>query len=242
MMFKKAKQNRVFQDVIHQIQEAIVSGDLKAGDRLPSERTLKETFHISRGTLREALRVLEQKGLIEIKTGVGGGAFVKNVDSGQFSETLDLLMRTQRVPLRDLAAFRADVEGIVTGLAASRATPDDFRRLREIVEGLTTLAGSENPSWGLFVDSDNAFHMELARIAGNRIYALILKSIHDHIGRYFDSFLSRDKKVMAATCSDLTAIITAVEQHDAIRAKELAGEHVHRFNIYMEKSSGRSTP
>ena len=72
-MFRAAKQSRIFQDIVDQIQEAILDGRFKAGDMLPSERELKEMFQTSRGTLREALRVLEQKGLIEIKLGVGGG-------------------------------------------------------------------------------------------------------------------------------------------------------------------------
>ena len=61
-MFQAAKQTKVFQDVVMQIQEAILDGRLKTGDTLPSERQLKGMFNISRGTLREALRVLEQKG------------------------------------------------------------------------------------------------------------------------------------------------------------------------------------
>ena len=73
-MFKKAKQTRVFQDVVEQVQDAILNGKLKPGSKLPPERALKDMFNTSRGTLREALRVLEQKGLIDIKLGVAGGA------------------------------------------------------------------------------------------------------------------------------------------------------------------------
>ena len=72
-MFQAAKQTKVFQDVVEQIQEAILDGRLTAGQTLPAERELKEMLSISRGTLREALRVLEHKGLIEIKLGVGRG-------------------------------------------------------------------------------------------------------------------------------------------------------------------------
>jgi len=97
-MFQEAKQNRIFQDVIVQIQEAILQGKLKAGDKLPPERELKEMFKTSRGTLREALRVLEQKGLIRIKTGVNGGAIVKPLTTHQVSESLALLIRYQSEP------------------------------------------------------------------------------------------------------------------------------------------------
>ncbi|MBW2297456.1 MAG: FadR family transcriptional regulator, partial [Deltaproteobacteria bacterium] len=112
-MFHAASQNRIFQDIVDQIQEAILEGRLQTGDILPSERDLKEMFNTSRGTLREALRVLEQKGLIEIKLGVGGGSVVKEVSVDKISESLALLIRTQRVSLNHLAEFREAVEGII---------------------------------------------------------------------------------------------------------------------------------
>lgn len=100
-MFKHASQNRTFENVIFQIQESILEGKLKQGEKLPSERNLREIFKVSRGTLMEALRALEQKKLIEIKTGVNGGAFVRQVDTLQISESLDLLLRYQKI--RDCA-------------------------------------------------------------------------------------------------------------------------------------------
>jgi len=95
-MFQKARQNRIFQDMVEQIQEAILQGTLNPGDKLPPERELKEVFEASRGTLREALRILEQKGLITIKTGVAGGAVVNALTTDQVSESLDLLIRYQK--------------------------------------------------------------------------------------------------------------------------------------------------
>jgi DNA-binding GntR family transcriptional regulator len=126
VMFKAAKQNRIFQDVVEQIQETILSGKLKPGEMLPSERELKAMLQVSRGTLREALRVLEQKGLIEIKLGVGGGAVVQDMSYDQMNESLALLIRYQKVSLRHLSEFRVGVEGRVSALAAARATPADI--------------------------------------------------------------------------------------------------------------------
>jgi DNA-binding FadR family transcriptional regulator len=96
-MFGKAKQNRVFQDVVDQIQDAILQGTLKPGDKLPPERELTEMFGASGGTLREALRILEQKGLITIKAGVAGGAVANALTTDQASRRLDLLTRYQKV-------------------------------------------------------------------------------------------------------------------------------------------------
>ena len=131
-MFKQVKQNKVYQDVVEQIQEAIMEGSLKPGSQLPAERELKEQFGISRGTLREALRVLEQKGLIEIRTGVAGGSIIREANSEQLSENLGLLLRNRTVSLGDLADFREGIEGAVAALAARRAGDRD----RELLQGL----------------------------------------------------------------------------------------------------------
>ena len=233
-MFTQAKQNRVFEDIISQIQEAILNGDLKAGERLPPERELKEIFRTSRGTLREALRVLEQKGLIEIKTGVSGGAFIRAVSSHQISESFDLLLRSQKVSLNDLAEFRAGVEGIVTGNAAELAKKDDIKILRDIIDQAKVNLEQGDPNWEKFIDIDNNFHMELARIAGNHLYILVLKSIHNNINRYYDSYLSKEKKIVNECYQDICEIIKAVEEGNAAKSRFLAQEHVRRFNRFME--------
>ena len=131
-MFQAAKQTKVFQDVVEQIQEAIFDGRLETGQILPAERELKEMFNISRGTLREALRVLEQKGLIEIKLGVGGGSVIKAVDTEQISESLGLLIRSQKVSLNHLAQFREDVEGIIAAHAAQWHGKEDIKKLKQL--------------------------------------------------------------------------------------------------------------
>ena len=235
-MFTHAKQNRVFEDIISQIQEAILRDDLKAGDRLPPERELKEIFQTSRGTLREALRVLEQKGLIEIKTGVSGGAFIKAVTSHQVSESLDLLLRSQKVSLKALAEFREEVEGIVTGHAAELAENDDINVLKNILDQARLTLDLDESSWDKFIDIDNNFHMELARITGNQLYIFVLKSIHDNINRYYNRFLSRDEKILWDSYHDMCEIVKAVQAGDASQARLLAQEHVKRFNQTMEQA------
>jgi DNA-binding transcriptional regulator YhcF (GntR family) len=96
-VFSKVRQNRMFEDVIQHVEDAIVRGNLKPGDRLPAERELQKMLDVSRGTLRESLRVLEQKGLIEIKTGAKGGIFVKDANAEQMSDSLAFFVRSQQV-------------------------------------------------------------------------------------------------------------------------------------------------
>lgn len=234
-MFQAAKQTKVFQDVVIQIQEAILDGRLKAGDTLPAERELKQMFNISRGTLREALRVLEQKGLIKIKLGVGGGSVVKTVNADQISESLGLLIRSQKVSLNHLADFREDVEGIVAANAARTNTPEHIRDLKSLLAEARECVEQGSSRRNEFIEIDKQIHMNLAEIAGNPIYTTILHSIHENIHRYYDRFLSMEKKELQQNYADLCDIIQAVEIGDEDQARKVAQNHVKRFNRYMKQ-------
>ncbi len=235
-MFREAKQNRIFQDVVEQIQDAILQGKLKPGDKLPPERELKEMFGSSRGTLREALRILEQKGLITIKTGVTGGALVNALTTDQISESLALLLRYQKVSLRDLAEFREGVEGIVASLAVERAKNEDIKHLKRLLADAKTHLEEGASGWDEFIRVDNKLHMALAHIAGNPIYKWVLRTIYDNIHRYFDQFLPREEEILRENYQDLCEIVKAVEKGQAAQAHLLVQNHVYRFNRLMEEN------
>jgi len=234
-MFQTAKQTKVFQDVVAQIQDAILDGRLKTGDTLPSERQLKEMFSISRGTLREALRVLEQKGLIEIKLGVGGGSVVKDVNADQISDGLGLLIRSQKVSLNHLAEFREDVEGIVAARAASRHSKKDISGLKALLSKARKCIDGGTSQRNAFIEIDKQIHLSLAQIAQNPIYLSVLHSVHDNIHRYYDRFLSMEERELKENYQDLCDLVEAVEKEQADQARRLARSHVRRFNQYMEK-------
>jgi DNA-binding FadR family transcriptional regulator len=236
-VFQQVKQNRVFQDVVAQIQEAILQGKIMPGSRLPAERELTDIFKASRGTLREALRVLEQKGLISIKTGVKGGAVVNTPTTHPVSESLDLLIRYQRVSLRDLAEFREGVEGMVAAMAAKRASKEDLQSLKGLLKEAGVCLKQGTPGWEAFIRIDNQIHMALAKMAGNPVYESVLRTVYDHIHRYFDRFLPREEEVILENYKDLQEIVKAVEEGRAARASHLVQDHVSRFNRRMEENA-----
>ena len=242
ILFRKATQNRIFQDVVDQIQSAILDGEIRPGEKLPAERELCDLLGTSRGTIREALRVLEQKGLIEIRLGVGGGAVVRGPGGEQITETLAMLIRSQQVSLQHLAEFREDVEGTVTGLAAKRATPEDIQQLRELMQEATACREAGLEQWPDFVRVDERMHMTLARIAGNPLYAFILQTVHDNIQIYYDRFLPVGKDELEENHRDLIQIVEAVAKGHVERAGELARDHVRRFNRHMEKKKRQIKP
>ena len=174
-MFKKTSHNRVFQDLVDQIQTAILEGRLKPGDKLPPQRSLVEMFATSRASVREALRVLEQKGLIEVKLGVQGGAVVRKTNIDPASEVLTLLMHQNQVSLAHLEAFRLCVEGEVTALAAQSASREDIMKLRHILARARDCLRSDRPDAKAFVEVDIELHIALAEISGNPVFVAVVK-------------------------------------------------------------------
>jgi DNA-binding FadR family transcriptional regulator len=234
VLFRKAKQHRIFQDVVGQVQTAILDGRLQPGDKLPPERELGEMLGTSRGTLREALRVLEQKGLIEIRLGVGGGAMVKDPGGEQITESLGMLIQSQKVALHHLAEFREGVEGTVAGLAAQRASTKEIQHLQALIEAAQVCWKTGIEKWPEFVRVDEKLHMFIARIAGNPLYEFILRTVHDNIHIYYDRFLPTGINELNENYEDLRQLVAAITEGQAERAAELARAHVRRFYHYME--------
>ena len=233
--FKKLKPNRIFQGVVDQIQAAILQGDLGPGDQLPSEMKLKEMFNTSRGTVREALRVLEQKGLIEIKVGVGGGAVVKAIDTQPVTESLDLLVRYRKVSLEHLSEFRESVEGVVAALAAARATAEDVAELKAILARAHKLISHSTTAWEDFVRADIALHIAIARIARNPVFTTVLQVVHENILGYYERFSLKGKHTLEENYVDLCQLVAAIEKGDVAAAKSLAENHVRKFERHMEQ-------
>jgi len=212
--FRAARQNRIFQDIVEQIQEAILDGRYQIGDVLPPERELKETFQTSRGTLREALRVLEQKGLIKIRLGVGGGAFVKGSISEPMVESLALMLRYRKISLRHLNEFREDVESIVTARAAERAEESDIKKLDGLLSEAAKIVMNGEDRWLEFLEIDKQFHQEVARISRNPIYIFMHNVIHDNIQAYYDEFLPPNEEILKENYRDLSDIFTAIKNRE----------------------------
>ena len=231
--FRKAKQNRIYQDVVDQIQTSILDGKITPGSKLPPERDLCELFQTSRGTLREALRILEQKNLIEIRLGVNGGAYVRNPNSELMAENLAMLIRSNEVGLEHLEEFREGIEGDVASLAAQRATAADIEQLQNLLAGAKQLCEQGLGRWPDFVRLDEQIHMAIAKVAGNPLYDFVLRSVHDNIQRYYDTFLNVSDHEMAENYEDLRLLIAAIQDHQAEKAWALAREHVRRFSAYM---------
>lgn len=241
----KVQPQRIFQDVVDQLQAAILAGDLAPGDALPSELKLKELFATGRGTIREALRVLEQKGLIEIRQGAAGGAIVRQPDPSALSSSLDLLLRHQRVAMDELAEFRQDLEARVTELVARRASERDIDGLAAILDEARELARGGVPNWHAFLDADQRFHVELARLTGNAVYLAVVEATHLTLLPDYERFQVQDDSLMLENLDDLNRVLRALRRRDGAEASRAMQAHIARFNRHMiehDKTPSRNAP
>ncbi len=235
--FKKHKPNRIFQHVVDEIQAAILEGRLKPGDQLPSEMKLKDMFDTSRGTIREALRVLEQKGLIDIKIGVTGGAVVKKIDTRQITEGLNLLVQSQNVSFEQLVEFREAVEGIVAALAAERATPKDVRYLRKLMDEADKLLQEGSKHWTKLLEIDVKLHIAISEVAGNPVFVAVLRMVHENILDSFEWFDLGNSHVLEENFQDMAQLVEAIANGRATEARSLACYHVRRFHDYLKRGT-----
>ena len=129
----RTRRARSFDEVLEQLREAILSGRIRPGDRLPGERQLCESFGVGRPTLREALRSLEATGLIEVRPGKGGGSYAVTPSEATVGDALAALVNLRGASLEDLAEFRVDFEAENAGWAARRADAGDISALEALV-------------------------------------------------------------------------------------------------------------
>src|ERR671924_1595680 len=129
-MLKAIKKTRLYEEVVGQLHQLIDDGRLKAGDRLPSERELAETFRVSRSSVREAIKTLENEGLVITRP--GSGTFITAVDVEALIQPLASLLSRGKDALLDLFEMRRLVEPSIAALAAERAPSADILRLKEI--------------------------------------------------------------------------------------------------------------
>ena len=235
LQFKKMKKIKSYQNVVDQIQSAICDGSLKDGDKLPSEMKLTKMFDTSRGTIREALRVLEQKGLISVKTGVKGGPIVKEANTRPMSESIALLIRHQKVSLQHLAQFRKILEGHIAAQTARMAGKNEINRLKAILKEAKMHIKTKPSGWKEFHKMDATFHMVLAKTAKNPLIEANLQSIHDNIQIYFNQYLPFSDALLMDNYEDLCKIVDAVENKNSLAARQFAEIHVTKFNDLMEE-------
>ncbi len=220
-MFTSLKQERTFEAIVGQIKEAIYSGALKDGDKLPTERDLAQTFNVSRAAIRSAMLNLEQSGFLHIKKGAGGGFFIRDLDFTPVRNSLHDLVRLGRASLLHVTEARLIVEAEAAGLAAVRSAREDTDRLEDVIGDFRQrLDEGATPD-----PSDLQFHVCIAEASKNPVILVMIRSLMDILFQSISSYaLDRGRSELIVT--QHRAILDAIRARDPEKARAMMIDHV----------------
>lgn len=216
MSFPRRK--RLYEEIAEVLKKAILSGDYRVGDKLPSELELAERFGVSRLVVREAIRCLELNGLIEVRQGATGGAFVRELDSKIIRQNLSDLLFLRKITVSQLYEVRMYVEPEVARLAAFRRTEDDLR----LLEHLAYLSERGEPGID-YIKYNVDFHRALGKASQNPFYAVIINSIMDFTKNFILTLKPVKEVIHERTIH--REIYEAILKQDGNRAKAKTIEH-----------------
>jgi len=171
-VFKPIRPKKISEEIVTQIKVLISDGQLKPGERVPSERELAALLGVSRPSVREAIMVLEAMGLVESRQ--GGGTFVRSLTESALADPLMSLVEKNPRMLHQLAEVRMGLETWSAYLAAQRATDAEIETLRQLVDEMERQA--EDGGWDAEVDT--RFHYAITTATHNTIQLHVLNTIH----------------------------------------------------------------
>lgn len=197
----------------------VLGQGLEPGERLPSESELMETYDFSRGTVREALRLLETDGLISIKRGRNGGIRASQPDLSRLNRSMALLLTSQETTVREFFVFRMLIEPAAAALAAENAT-DEQR------DALLAIAEDDSPISDVSQSAD--FHGTIGEATNNDLFSIMLSLLHDVLEwhAYSEQLSVEDLK---GTQRAHVAIAKAVVKGDARAAEKAMQRHLRSF-------------
>jgi GntR family transcriptional repressor for pyruvate dehydrogenase complex len=215
--------------IYDQIKDMIIHGELKPGDRLPSERSMMEMMGRSRPPIREALRMLEGSGFIRTIPG-SGGAVVTEITSETVEEPLENMISLKQISHRELLEYRELNEVAFAGWAAERRTEQDLAAIRACIES----AQAALDDIDAFISFDIKFH-ELLAAAGHNGIVCIVNRVLSHIvlDVLHTSFRKYPPDYRRSMCAEIlkmhTQIYEAIAEQDSRKARDAMNYHLGRF-------------
>jgi GntR family transcriptional regulator, transcriptional repressor for pyruvate dehydrogenase complex len=230
-MYKLVQSSRLYEQIVKQIEDSIERGELKEGDQLPAERELALQFGVSRTAVREAVKALREKGLVEAYP--GRGTFITSETSNSIRLTFDRMIKSgPREGTLHLVEVREILEPEIAALAAKRVTEESLNELREAI-GIMDSAKNDPDS---YIEADLDFHLALAEAAAN---PLILSLIDSIVGVLREQRLSIFQIEGGPERGQYhhKRILEAIENHDSSGARDAMRAHLRQVRDDSRNSS-----
>jgi GntR family transcriptional repressor for pyruvate dehydrogenase complex len=230
-IWEPVPRSRTYELVLARIEEQILAGKLRVGDRLPTERELVELLGVSRAAIREALRVLEAQGVLRARVGTGpdSGSVIAAMPSAGLTQLLRLHIALANFPVNDVVEARAALERSSARLAADQATEADLARMAECLAHMDAPEISREE----FNDHDTRFHVAIAEAGGNRLVTDLTVAVRNAVRHTLLASFHRledweDERDRLR--AEHHAIHAAIAAGDAESAGDLVEAHIRRFH------------
>ena len=228
-MLKPIKSVKVSDRVYEQLRDMIYRGELRAGEKLMSERDMAQALSVGRPTVREAIQKLTEQGLIESRRGVG--TFVLSEETRKNNKPLLQLLNGQDFTIVDLLEVRLVLESNSAALAARRATEQDVKIIEQSLNRLLDTRYSPDRA----LDDELSFHMNIAYATKNIVQVHLMKSFYDVL--YYGMNLAfptliKDEKLDELTFDQHITIFKAIENRNPELAAETMENHI---GVLLEK-------
>lgn len=232
--FAPIKAKRAFEEVCDQIRREVAIGNLKPGDRLPPERELAEQLGVSRTAIREALRSLENAGLVYCQQGMGGGAFIRTGDSGVVTQAVGDMVMLGQVPWGDITEARIILTEQAIRLACVRATEEDFESMENDIDHIEML--TQKGDFTRRSTYVTEFYRLLAQATHNLVIVMLLESLSE-LSR---GILARvDPVPKADVIAVRRSVVAKMRVGDADGAVAEMRAHLERLDQYLRAESKR---
>jgi GntR family transcriptional regulator, transcriptional repressor for pyruvate dehydrogenase complex len=222
------RRDKVAEAVARSILRKIRAERLLPGAQLPAEAHMLKEYGVGRGSLREALRILEVHGLISIKPGPGGGPIVAQAHTEDFGRMATLFFQAGGMTFGELIEARLIMEPVMAQLAAERRDPELLEKLRQSASGVRVSDEEQ------YLRGTGDFHHLVAAMSGNRMLSLFSESLSEIFRDRMSGFLfpkSRRKEVIATHAS----IAKAIEEGQPDEARRLMYEHMEQYVAYVKR-------
>jgi GntR family transcriptional repressor for pyruvate dehydrogenase complex len=227
-MFSAIPTRRIFETIADEIRKRIFAGTLSPGDKLPGDRDLAAQFGVGRMVVREAFRTLEVDGLIRIRQGADGGAFIKEADHSVASRSIKTLIDLGKVTVADLTEARIWLEQAIVEQAAERRTDEDLRQ----IEANILQSEAHSSDFAAQREINRAFNMLVAAAAKNPIFSVLVHSLTGVVVEFLED-LKPNFEYVASVPSQHRRIFEAIRDRDVARARAAVVEHLRSIESYI---------
>ncbi len=231
MAFQKVQPEKLSHSVVRQIEQLILRGILRPGERLPAERELAERLGVSRPSLREALADLQEKGLLTSRA--GAGVYVADVLGSAFSDALVKLFASHDEALFDYISFRRDIEGLAAERAARMASDTDLKVVDALFQKMVAAAEKRGASDDARLDAE--FHLSILEASHNVIMLHMMRSMFQLLREgvfYNRQVMFKQRTTRSALLEQHRKINDALQARDPAAARKAVEEHLD----YVEQS------